>query len=73
MNTQFLETARAEFAETVNYYNSQAEGLGFDFSDEVHATIERIIEHPEAWAPVSKRVATGRITVFSGVTGITAI
>jgi hypothetical protein len=33
MNVQFLEPARAEFTEAVNYYNAQAEGLGpFIFS-----------------------------------------
>ena len=46
MNVQFLESAQAEFTEAVNYYDAQAEGLGLEFSNEVKATILRIIEHP---------------------------
>ena len=55
MNVQFLEPAQAEFTEAVDYYNAQSEGLGLEFSNEVKAAILRIIEHPEAWFPISKR------------------
>jgi hypothetical protein len=64
MNIQFLEPAQAELAEAVNYYNAQSEGLGFEFSDAVHATIDRIIEYPEAWALVSKRTRRCRTKRF---------
>jgi hypothetical protein len=46
MNIQFLEPAQAEFSEAVNYYNVQTEGLGFEFSDEVQATITTVISIP---------------------------
>jgi plasmid stabilization system protein ParE len=64
MNVQFFEPARAELADAVNHYNSQAEGLGFDFSDEIQTTIERIIEYPEAWILVSKRTRRCRTKRF---------
>jgi len=64
MNIQFLEPAQAELTEAVNHYNAQAEGLGFEFSDEVQATIDRIIEYPEAWTLVSKRTRRCRTRCF---------
>jgi len=64
MNIQFLEPAQAELTEAVNYYNAQTEGLGFEFSDGVQATIDRIIEYPEAWTLVSKRTRRCRTKRF---------
>ena len=46
MTVKFLEPAQAELTEAVNYYSAHTEGLGFEFSDEVKATILRIIEYP---------------------------
>lgn len=48
MNIEFLEPAREEFIEAVGYYNAQKEGLGFEFSEDIRITIERIIQYPEA-------------------------
>lgn len=39
MNVEFLEPARAEFIEAVEYYKGQRVGLGLEFSDEIRATI----------------------------------
>ena len=66
MKVLFLEPAQAEFAEAVDYYNAQSEGLGLEFSDEVKATILRIIEHPEAWPPISKKNKTLPDKALSG-------
>jgi hypothetical protein len=49
MNIRFLEPARAELIDTVNYYNRQRQGLGVEFAEEVRAATDRIIEYPEAW------------------------
>jgi hypothetical protein len=49
MTVEFLEPAQVEFTEAVDCYNVQSEGLGFKFSDEVKAALDRIIEYPEAW------------------------
>ncbi len=64
MNIQFLEPAQAELTEAVNYYNAQTEGFGFELSDEVRTTIDRIIEYPEAWTLVSKRTRRCRTKRF---------
>jgi hypothetical protein len=52
---EFLAPAHAELAEAIAYYNSQKPGLGLRFAEEVKRTIERILEYPEAWSPISKR------------------
>jgi plasmid stabilization system protein ParE len=41
--------AEAEFYDAIEYYESCAAGLGYDFSIEVHSTIERILLYPKAW------------------------
>jgi hypothetical protein len=55
MDVVFLAPAQAEFAEAVVYYNSQHDGLGEEFAEEVQHTIARIIEYPEAWSLLSRR------------------
>ncbi len=42
MNVEFLEAAEHELYETVEYYNSQSEGLGYEFAAEVKQAIKRI-------------------------------
>jgi plasmid stabilization system protein ParE len=64
MKVLFLEPAQAELTEAVSYYNAQTEGLGFEFSDEVQAAIDRIIEFPEAWSLISKRTRRCRTKRF---------
>jgi hypothetical protein len=64
MIVEFLAAARAEFLESVGYYNDQSEGLGLEFAQEVRATIERIVQYPEAWPPVSKRTRRCRTKRF---------
>lgn len=38
-----LSPAEAEFDEAVSFYNTESEGLGFEFAAEVRKTIDRII------------------------------
>ena len=64
MKVLFLEPAQAELTEAVSYYNAQTEGLGFEFSDEVQAAIDRIIEFLEAWSLISKRTRRCRTKRF---------
>jgi toxin ParE2 len=56
MKVTYLDAAEAEFKETIQYYNNQRKGLGFEFSDEVKQAIERIKNYPHAWTPLSKRI-----------------
>ena len=64
MNVQFLEPARLEFSEAIDYYNEQKEGLGFEFAEEVEKTIERIMQYPEAWSLISPRTRRCRTKRF---------
>ena len=53
MKFYFHEHAEMEFERAVEYYEDCRHGLGIDFAQEVYATIDRIIQHPEAWSPMS--------------------
>lgn len=64
MNIKFLAPAEDELFEAVAYYNTQSEGLGYEFASEVKRTIERIIQYPEAWFPLSKRTRRCRTNRF---------
>jgi hypothetical protein len=55
MRVRFLAAASKEFSNAVSYYDSQKEGLGDEFADEVWTTISRIVRHPLAWQPLSAR------------------
>lgn len=55
MQIRFLAPAQAEFEAAVGYYNSQREGLGFEFAEEIKRTIGRTVQYPEAWSSLSRR------------------
>lgn len=55
MKIQVLSCAEQEFAETVDYYNEQCPGLGYEFAAEVKDTFNRIESFPEAWPLISSR------------------
>ena len=55
MKISVLSCAEKEFAETVDYYNEQCPGLGYEFAAEVKNTFERIKSFPEAWPLISSR------------------
>ena len=54
MRFYFHEHAETEFDRIVEYYEDCRRGLGIEFAQEVNAAIARIIQHPEAWSPMSK-------------------
>ncbi len=64
MEIKFLAPAEAEFLDAVSFYNTQSEGLGYEFAAEVNRTIQRIIQYPEAWAKLSKRTRRCRTNRF---------
>ena len=43
----FHPEARAEFYQSVDYYDEREQGLGYDFAVEVFAAIERAAAYPE--------------------------
>ncbi|MBE3040433.1 MAG: type II toxin-antitoxin system RelE/ParE family toxin [Chloroflexi bacterium] len=64
MSVEFLKTAEEELAEVVAYYNSESEGLGFEFAAEVKRTISRIIDFQSAWTQLSRRTRRCRTNRF---------
>ena len=64
MRIDFLDPADAEFIEAIAYYNLQSEGLGYEFAAEIKRAIERILQYPNAWAPLSKRTCRCRTNRF---------
>lgn len=64
MDIKYLAPAEAELLEAVAYYNSQSEGLGYEFAAEVKRTIGRIVQYPEAWTQLSNRTRRCRTNRF---------
>ena len=54
MKFHFHPDAEAEFDRAVEYYEQFQPGLGIEFTEEVYATITRIIQYPDAWSTLSK-------------------
>ena len=61
---RFLAPAVTELERAIAYYNSQSEGLGYEFAAEIRRTLERIVAHPLAWNPVSSRTRRCRTNRF---------
>lgn len=55
MKIRVISCAEQEFAETVDYYNEQCPGLGYEFAAEVNITFDRIKSFPDAWPLISSR------------------
>jgi plasmid stabilization system protein ParE len=55
MSRSIHPEAEREFAAAADFYDAREEGLGQRFSDEVFATIDRIIEFPDSWPRSSHR------------------
>ncbi len=64
MRIEFLDPAKKEFIEAIAYYNEQSEGLGYRFAAEVRRTLSRIVQHPDAWTPISERTRRCRTIGF---------
>jgi plasmid stabilization system protein ParE len=56
MKISFLDAAQSELDGTIDYYEEQRSGLGFEFAEEVEEALERVNHYPEAWSPLSSRV-----------------
>lgn len=64
MEVRFLKTAQQELKDAVVHYNTESEGLGYEFALEVKLTIQRIKDFPNAWHPLSKRARRSRTKRF---------
>ena len=49
MSFSFHPEAEKELNEAIDYYADIEQGLGYDFALEVHSTISRIVDFPNAW------------------------
>ena len=54
MKFSFHPAAAEELESAVVYYELNQRGHGLDFAEEVAAAITRILQHPNAWMPLSK-------------------
>jgi toxin ParE1/3/4 len=52
----FHPEAEAEFNEAIDYYEECEPGLGYDFSIEVFASIQNIVNYPTAWPVMEEDV-----------------
>lgn len=63
MKLLILSCAEQEFAEAVDYYNSQGAGLGYEFAAEVQHSFTLICSYPQAWplfSPQARRCLVNR-------------
>ena len=64
MEIAFLPPAKQELTEAIAYYNSQSEGLGYEFAAEIKRTLERIALYPDAWVKLSNNTHRCRTNRF---------
>ena len=64
MTVRFLEIAEIELDQAINWYESQAPGLGNAFLIEVLSAADRIRRFPEAWHPLDEGVRRCRSAAF---------
>ena len=61
---RFTSAALTELRQAISYYEQRENGLGAAFLDEVEDTINRILQHPTAWHPLSPRTRRCRTHRF---------
>lgn len=64
MKISFHPDAEQELNRAIDYYEDIEPGLGFDLSLEIHATIQRIQEHPKAWAKIDNDIRRSLVRRF---------
>ena len=53
MKYSFHPLAVAELNEAIDYYEELQSELGLEFAKEIFSSIQRVIEFPKAWSPLS--------------------
>jgi len=64
MTFSFHPEAEEEFNKAIDYYEDIAPGLGYDFALEVHSTIKRSVELPQAWAVLEGEIRRSLVSRF---------
>ncbi len=63
-NIKFTKEAACEFRDSVEWYESRAEGLGLRFTDEIDSAIERITLNPELYQAVAENIRRIQLNKF---------
>ena len=53
MKYQILAPARQELVNSIEYYNKKEENLGYKLLLDFEETVNRIIDNPKAWQPLT--------------------
>jgi plasmid stabilization system protein ParE len=61
---KFTSAALEELSQAILYYEQRENGLGAAFLDEIEATVDRILQNPAAWHPLSRRTRRCRTHRF---------
>ena len=64
MKVRFFLIAEIELGEAIEYYNFQLPSLAHQFYSEISNGIDRIIQYPDAWTKIGKRVRRYLIKQF---------
>lgn len=65
MNVDFLEIAKIELDDAINWYNDLNENLGYEFFKEVENSLKSILSFPLAWKLVGNNTRRCVINRFS--------
>jgi len=64
MTYSFHPKAELECTQAIDYYEAAEPGLGYDFALEVYATVQRIIDFPNAWPIVEGDIRRSLVRRF---------
>jgi len=64
MQIRLLEIAQIELDDSVEYYNSESDGLGDEFLVETIYALDRIKNFPQAWHPFTNITRRCRLRRF---------
>ncbi|VAW41471.1 hypothetical protein MNBD_GAMMA01-1713 [hydrothermal vent metagenome] len=64
MSFAFHPEAEEEFNAAIEYYEEIEPGLGYDFAIEVHSTIQRSVDFPNAWAVLDGEIRRSLVRRF---------
>jgi toxin ParE1/3/4 len=56
VKVQFTDIAKQEYMDAIDYYNSQRDGLGYEFAMEIDEGIQNICLYVSAWQKLSIRI-----------------
>jgi plasmid stabilization system protein ParE len=56
MTFLFHPEAEEEFLAAIDYYEDREVGLGYDFSAEVFAAIQNIVNYPDGWPVIEEDI-----------------